>query len=198
VLEALTAPWFHLAGIPLSIGDVSGFATGLVCVALAAKGSILNFPFALVNSLILGAVFFQARLFGDMTLQAVFFALGVIGWIQWASAGAGGATRPKDYRTLDFAVGALVVVSLTLVLRKILVLMGGAAPWPDAVITSASLWAQWLLNRKSISSWAWWIGVDLVSVPLYWSRSLPLIAILYVVFLGLCVQGWLTWRRQLA
>lgn len=97
----------------------------------------------------------------------------------------------------DFLFGILVVTALTLALRPLLFQLGGAAPWPDAFITSASLWAQWLLNRKSISTWPWWIAVDIVSIPLYLSRDLPLIAILYGLFLALCVKGWTNWRRDL-
>jgi nicotinamide mononucleotide transporter len=183
--------------MPMSIGDLAGFATGLACVAFAAQGSIWNYPFALLNSLILGVVFLQARLFGDMTLQGIFFILGVQGWIQWRIAASRKAPRPLNVTPGDFLIGIMFVSATTFALREALVRLGGATPWPDAIITSASLWAQWLLNRKSISSWAWWIAVDAVSIPLYWSRQLPMIAFLYVLFLGLCVQGWRKWRLDL-
>lgn len=196
-LAWLTAPWMNLGGWPLSPGDLAGFATGLACVGLAARGSIYNFPMGLANCAVLGLVFWQTRLFGDMGLQAVFFALGVMGWVRWARLGAGDA-RPRPIRKSDFLAGAPLILLLTVALRELLVMLGGAAPWPDAFITSASLWAQWLLNRKSIASWPWWILIDLVSIPLYLSRGLPLIALLYGIFLGLCVTGWMRWRAEAA
>ncbi|MEO6097642.1 MAG: nicotinamide riboside transporter PnuC [Fibrobacteria bacterium] len=193
-MQILTAPLIHLGTMSMSAGDLAGFATGLASVAFAARGSILNFPFAMINSIILGAVFFHARLYGVMSLQVVFFVLGVQGWIQWMLASSKDDAKPKPIQKRDFVVGLAMVCGLTLILREVLMRLGGAASWPDAFITSASMWAQWLLNRKSISTWAWWIGVDIVSIPLYWSRQLPLIAFLYVLFLGLCIQGWYRWR----
>jgi nicotinamide mononucleotide transporter len=84
------------------------------------------------------------------------------------------------------------------VLWKVLGLLKGSVPIIDALVTSLSLAAQWLLNRRMLENWAWWIAVDLISIPLYVSRGLPLIAVLYVVFLLLCVQGHLRWRRHVA
>jgi nicotinamide mononucleotide transporter len=197
LLEALTRPLLHVGTFPFSLGDLLGFATGLACVGLAARGSILNFPLGLANSAVLALVFFKSRLFGDMALQGIFFVLTSIGWAQWQRAGQGSGKPPRPSTRGDFLYGLVAVAALTLALRPLLLHLGGAAPWPDAFITSASLWAQWLLNRKSLSTWPWWIAVDVVSIPLYLSRDLPLIAFLYAIFLALCVKGWFTWRRAL-
>jgi len=195
-LAPLAAPLWTILSTPVSAGDLAGFATGLACVVLAARGSIWNFPLGIANALVLGALFLQVRLFGDMVLQGVFLVLSVQGWIAWSGRNTG-TPRPVPGRASDHLTGIVVVALLALPLRHRLEILGGSAPWPDALVTAGSLWAQWLLNRRAVTCWAWWIAVDLVSVPLYWSKGLPLIAALYVVFLGLCVQGWIRWRRDL-
>lgn len=197
ILLFLVTPLVSVFGSPISLGDLLGFATGLGCVFLASRASIWNFPVGIANSIILAAVFFQSRLYGDMSLQAAFLVLGIQGWSRWMKQPGALEAPPREPCLRDHLVGVPVVVATALVLRELLVLAGGAAPWPDAFITSASLWAQWLLNRKSVSTWVWWIAVDVVSIPLYWSRNLPLIALLYVVFLVLCIQGWRSWNRSL-
>jgi nicotinamide mononucleotide transporter len=61
-----------------------------------------------------------------------------------------------------------------------------------------SLGAQLLLNLKRLETWYVWIAVDVIYVPLYLSRDLNLTALVYVVFLGLCVMGWRQWRTVTA
>lgn len=87
--------------------------------------------------------------------------------------------------------------AMTVGLRAILVASGGAAPFFDALTTALSLAAQLLLARKRLENWALWILTDLIYVPLYLSRGLVLTAVLYAIFLAMCVVGWRDWRRIL-
>ncbi|MBV5298533.1 MAG: nicotinamide mononucleotide transporter [Rhodoferax sp.] len=198
-LFSILATTFSLAGVTLAVGDLLGFLTGLACVALTVRAHIGNFAAGILNSAILGLVFFDQRLFADASLQIVFIALSVQGWVQWRArssqqaAPTFRATSTKEQLTL-----AAIAAAIGLGLWQMLVHLRGTAPPIDALITALSLCAQWQLNRRQISSWSWWIAVDLISIPLYWSRGLYLIAILYGVFLAMCVQGWRHWRRLLA
>ena len=88
----------------------------------------------------------------------------------------------------------VAVIATTLVLVPILREAHGAAPGWDALTTSMSLGAQLLLNLKRLETWYVWIAVDVIYVPLYFSRDLNLTALVYVVFLALCIQGWRSWR----
>ena len=191
----LTSPLFVAAGMPMSVGDILGFATGLVCVWLTARANIWNFPVGIANSLILGLVFLQQRLFADASLQIVFIAFSIAGWWQWVHGRHARESSPVFLSTLREQLILLTIgVVAALCLWRILVSLNGSAPPVDATITVLSLCAQWQLNRRQISSWGWWIAVDIISIPLYWSRGLPLIALLYVIFLLLCVRGWWHWR----
>lgn len=185
----------NIGGISLTLGDALGFATGLLCVWLTARASIWNFPWGIVNSLILGFVFLDQRLFADAGLQVVFIVLSALGWVQWRRQ-AGPATAAFRPTSLREQVALLAVGLITAALLwAVLVQLRGSAPPLDALITAFSLCAQWQLNRRQVSSWYWWIAVDIVSVPLYWSRGLYLIAALYVVFLAICVHGLRNWKR---
>jgi len=73
-----------------------------------------------------------------------------------------------------------------------------SAPVLDALTTALSLGAQYLLNRKAVENWLLWITADVLYVYLYLARGLHLTAVLYLVFLCLCVAGLRSWRRSLA
>jgi nicotinamide mononucleotide transporter len=195
-IGALLATTFPLGSVDLSVGDALGFATGLLCVWFTTKASVWNFPWGILNSLILGIVFLDQKLFADSALQIVFIVLSAQGWWQW-SARSGRPTSGFHSTTLREQAWLLgIAAMLALLLWGVLVDLRGSAPPLDALITAMSLCAQWQLNRRQVSSWYWWIAVDLISVPLYWSRSLYLIAGLYVVFLALCVHGLRNWQQS--
>jgi nicotinamide mononucleotide transporter len=72
-----------------------------------------------------------------------------------------------------------------------------ALPYPDAFTTVSSLIAQWLMARKRLDSWYFWIAVDVVAVGIYLYKGLYLTTGLYAIFLGLAVTGLMVWRRHI-
>nr|WP_315186334.1 nicotinamide riboside transporter PnuC [uncultured Albidiferax sp.] len=195
LLAPLTQPVITLAHMPMSVGDMLGFATGVLCVWLTARAHIWNFPVGILSSAVLGLVFLQQRLFAEAALQVVFIVLSAQGWARWRRSSAGPHTPGFARTSLREQVLLLAVAAATtLLLWQVLRWIHGAAPAVDALISAMSLCAQWQLNRRKTSSWAWWIAVDLVAIPLYWSRGLPLIAGLSLVFLLICLRGWWNWR----
>ncbi|MFD0633455.1 nicotinamide riboside transporter PnuC [Catenulispora yoronensis] len=92
----------------------------------------------------------------------------------------------------------IFIVPATWVLTVVLRQADDIAPFWDALTTALSLGAQWLLNLKLFENWYFWIAADVVYIPLYFVKSLYLTGIVYVIFLGLCVLGLRTWRRQTA
>ena len=191
----LLAMTFQMGAVQVSLGDALGFITGLLCVWLTAKANIWNFPMGILNSLILGVVFLEQRLFADSALQVVFIVLSLQGWIQWSAQKQDQKMQFRSTSVREQLVLTGVALALTVLIWSVLVQMRGSVPPLDALITALSLCAQWQLNRRQVSSWMWWIAVDLISVPLYWSRGLYLIAGLYVIFLVICVHGLQNWRR---
>jgi len=199
MLGSLTHPVLVVAGMPMSWGDLAGFATGIACVWLAALANIWNFPFGILNGAILGLVFLQQRLFADASLQVVFIVLNVRGLQTWRAGQQRSEADPVFRATRRDNVRAMLAIACMVpVLWWVLGLMKGSAPLIDALVTSLSIVAQWLLNRRVLENWIWWIVVDLISIPLYVSRGLPLIAALYVVFLLICCQGYVRWRALVA
>ncbi|GEL99092.1 nicotinamide riboside transporter PnuC [Cellulomonas terrae] len=180
--------------------EVLGFVSGAVCVWLATRQNVWNFPVGIANNLLFLWLFTDAGLYANAGLQVVFAALAVLGWVWWVRGGpdrrALAVTRtPRWVWPAGAAVLAAATVGLTALLSTT---AGSAAPFWDALTTSSSLVAQVMLGRKWLESWAVWIGTDIVLVGLYASQGLHLTAVLYAGFIGLCVLGWRDWRRALA
>jgi nicotinamide mononucleotide transporter len=184
--------------VPVTLTEVLGFATGAACVLLVIDESIWNFPVGLANNLFFLVLFASARLYGDMALQLVYLALGVAGWRRWArGSGDGGALAVSSMPPRERAALAMVTIVATVGLTSWFERVGDASPALDALTTVLSLGAQWLLNRKRIENWFLWLAADVLYVWLYVSRHLYLTAVLYAVFIVLCLVGVRRWRKAL-
>jgi nicotinamide mononucleotide transporter len=201
VLSGLVLSASYFGWWAISVTEAWGFATGGACVWLVVRQHIWNWPSGLANNVFFFVLFLEARLFADMGLQAVYFGMGVYGWFNWLYGGEHHShlkisrTRRAEWATL------LVAIPLcTWALREVLLIVNGAAPFWDSLTTVLSLSSQYLLCRKRLENWFLWIAADLIYIPLYVTRHLPLTALLYAVFLTMCLIGlnawWRNWRRE--
>jgi nicotinamide mononucleotide transporter len=190
----LPEPWL-LEWSPLE-GIAAAF--GIVSVYLSTRQNIWSWPTAIANVALYTVVFYQGRLYGQMGLQPVYLALSIYGWYEWLHGGAQ-RTELQVSRATPRLLGALAVinivtwVSLAAILRR----TDAALPWLDALLTTTSLVAQWMMTRKILESWLLWIAVDVVYVPMFFSQRLYATALLYAAFLVLAVMGFVEWRRSL-
>jgi nicotinamide mononucleotide transporter len=186
----------HLGSDAVSWAEALGFVTGGLCVWLTVHGHIANFAVGIANSGFFLVLFTSSRLWADSGLQLLFIALGVIGWWQWLHGGADRTALTVEWATRRIVLSGVIGTAVaTVVLTVVLRAADDAAPFLDALTTALSLTAQWLLNAKKIQTWYFWIAADCIYVPLYLSRDLDLTAVVYLLFLGLCLAGLGAWRR---
>jgi nicotinamide mononucleotide transporter len=198
LLAPLNLALFTLGNDHVSVAELLGFVTGAASVWLTVLARISNFPVGIANSAFFLVLFASARLFADSGLQVVYIVLGFAGWWQWLRGG------PERSRLTVARSGwtplACCVVFAAAATWGLTVLLDAAhdiAPFWDALTTAVSLAAQFLLNCKKIENWAFWIAADVVYIPLYVVKRLDLTAIVYVLFLALCVTGVRAWRGAL-
>jgi len=196
MIDWLSGIAFTAFGAGTTWAEVLGFATGLANVGLLVRRHILNWPLGILNVLLLMLVFWSAGLYADACLQVVYVVLGGYGWWAWRYGGARrtplavrGTTR-AEWLALALA-GVLLTGGLWLFLDR---MTGSTVPLADALTTALSLLATYGQTRKLVESWWLWIAADLIYIPLYAYKDLWLTALLYVVFLALCVLGLRSWR----
>lgn len=196
MLDWLISPAFTAFGAPTSWAELLGFATGLLTVWLVVRQHIANWPLGIANVLLLMLVFAEVGLYADAALQIVYVILGCYGWWQWRYGGVDRSElRVRRTTGAEWAALAAAGVALTgglwLFLDR---LTASTVPLPDAATTALSLLATYGQTRKLAESWWLWIAADVVYIPLYGYKGLWLTAVLYGVFLLLCVQGLRAWR----
>ena len=197
-VSALVLLLSYRAWWPIGVAEAWGFVTGGVCVWLIVREHVWNWPVGLANNIFFFVLFLQGRLFADMSLQIVYFGLGIYGWLNWILGGENRTALQISRTTRTEWVALTTAIPLaTWVLREILLAVNGAAPLWDSLTTVLSLAAQYLLCRKRFENWFFWIAADVIYVPLYLSRHLPLTAALYAVFLAMCLVGVREWKQSM-
>ena len=171
---------------------------GAVSVYLSARENIWSWPTAIVNVGLYIVVFRRTGLYSDMGLQVVYLVLSIYGWYEWLYGGKNRSTlRVSRATEREWLIAVPVAVIFWLALaRYTATLPGVALPHLDAGLTTLSLVAQWMMTRKILENWVLWIVADIVYVPMYVYKGLPVTAALYAIFLALAVLGLRSWRRS--
>ena len=170
----------------------------VLSVWLSTRERIASWPIAIVSVLLYFVVYQQARLYAAMGLQLFYFSFSCYGWYQWKFGGTGrtelrvSRTTARDTLWL-LPLGVLGAGLLGLGLAR---MTDAAIPWVDAAVASASLVAQYMMTRKLLENWLVWIGVNVVSIPMYLSQGLRFTTALYGILLVLAVKGFVDWRRS--
>lgn len=173
---------------------------GVISVFLSVRQNIWSWPTAIVNVGMYIVVFYRSKLYADTGLQVVYVVLNFYGWYQWLYGGKNRTELPVSRTGARLAAYLVGIGGLsTLVIGTVLSRNTDAAlPYIDALTTSTSLVAQWMMTRKLLENWIVWVSVDVVYIGMYIYKDLRVTALLYAVFLILSVMGYLEWKRSLA
>lgn len=167
----------------------------VVCIFLAGRNNIHTWWTGIVACIAYGYVFYGAKLYADALLQVFFIGTSILGWIMWS--------KRKDSQELpitstnSIVMGAITVLAVLVTIGYSEILIAytdAAAPLFDSSVLVGSIIGQVLLMRRNIETWPAWILVNLVSVPLYFSRELYLSSALYAVFLVHACYAWYKWN----
>jgi nicotinamide mononucleotide transporter len=184
----------------LSWIETLGFITGAVCVLLAVKENVWNWPIGILNNVVYLVVFWHSKLYADSGLQLFYIAISVYGLWCWLYGGKKHTQLAisrvtRNAARMLFAVSIASAGILYYVLRHF---TDSNVPLGDAVTTAMSLTAQYMLGRKMIENWLVWIAADVLYIGLYCYKSLYLTALLYAIFIAMCVAGYLRWQRTMS
>ncbi|HZF26182.1 MAG TPA: nicotinamide riboside transporter PnuC [Steroidobacteraceae bacterium] len=171
----------------------------LLYLVLAARQNPWCWPCALVSTAIYLWLFFERAIYQQALLQVFYIAMAIYGWWHWRGADSGaGPLRVSRWKPVQHAIAAALVLVLTLTTGWAEArFTPGPFPYLDAFTTWGSVVTTWMVARKVLENWLYWLVVDSVMVYLSYVAALPATALLFVIYLGIVVAGFFAWRRSL-
>jgi nicotinamide mononucleotide transporter len=186
----------------MSILEIAANLFNLISVFLANRNSVHTWWIGIIGGVLYGLMFFDVKLYADVILQVFFIMTNIYGWWAWLHGGEQHEelpiTRIAPFQLMLFGVAAL---ALTLGHGVLLHQLTDASfPYIDSTILVLSITAQFLLMRRKLESWIFWIVVDMIAVPLYAAKGLYLTSTIYFLFLlnaVWAVKHWYgLWKAQ--
>ena len=179
-----------------SLLEIAANAAVTVSILLAARNSVHTWWTGIVGCVLFMLLFYGARLYADVALQAFFVATSALGWWQWLRGDAGKPlviTRAALAHLVTVTlVGAVAVVGYGTLLYRF---TDAYAPFVDSAVLVFSVIAQLLLMQRRLESWLFWLVVNSIAVPLYANRGLYVTAVLNAVYWVNAIIAWLMWQR---
>lgn len=173
----------------------------LLYLVLAARQNIWCWLCAFISSAIYLYIFFDHRLYQQSLLQIFYLAMAAYGYLQWHgnfTAHQGEELHVTAWPIRRHAKVAVAVLLLTAITGWLEARLTDASlPYLDAFTTWGSVITTWMVTRKILENWLYWLIVDGVLVYVYWVSSLPATALLFVIYLGIVIAGFFSWRRSL-
>lgn len=171
--------------------------TSVAYVILAARNHIACWPFALVTSSLYIYICFDFQLYIESGLQLFYFAMAIIGWALWSKSDQIGGVinrMPMSWHLITIISSTIGTVILGFLFSRY---TDQASPYVDAFTTCFSLSATFLVTKRVIENWLYWIIIDTVSIYLYANRGLYLSSLLFLLFTVLAIVGYLSWTKKL-
>ena len=191
ILEALKNEALRITPLEWAV-----FISGALCVWLLVKESVWNWPAAIVNQVLCIDLFYRSSLYADAGLQLAFITVSIYGWWNWLHGGQNHSEVKVGHTDRNgWTTYILVTAILTGLLYALLRFTPSNVPFGDGFTTALSLTALYMQTRKVIENWWFWIATDVGSIVLYCYNSLFLTAILFGIYLLMCIAGLREWQR---
>ena len=178
--------------------------TGIASVWFSRKENILVFPVGLINTTIYIYLSLKGHLLGEATVNLYYTIMSIYGWILWTRKDAQHhhivhikKSTAKEWREQLLFFAAFYTV-LFIALRLLRTEFPGAIPWADAFASATAFTAMWLMARKKVESWYWWIATNIASIPLYFVKQYVFTSVYYFILLIFAFWGLAEWQKRAA
>ena len=173
----------------------------ILSVIYAKRNSILVYPTGLIGTGIFVYILYNFSLLGDMIINFYFVLMSIYGWYYWAQK-KDGQTLNNVSRTSIKEYYFILILGITSLLSIYLVYnfydkWDSWTAYVDTITTAIFFVAMYLMARRKVESWIFWIIGDVITIPLYFYKGLTISSIQYLIFLILAILGYISWKKIL-
>ncbi len=176
---------------------------GIVSVWYSRKENILVYPVGLINTIAYVYISIRGSLFGEASVNFYYTIMNIYGWVLWSKRDEQQerivlitwSSKKEWIQQLVFFLLSYIAIFLGLTYLK-KDFAPGAIPWADAFASSTAFTGMWLMARKKIESWYWWIATNIASIPLYFVKHYVFSSIYYLILLVMAFWGLHEWIKR--
>jgi len=172
---------------------------GLLSVWFAKRDHIAVYPSGMLSTGIFVYILLQANLLGDMLINAYFFVMSIYGWYFWIQKEGNQVLNPiAKINSKEFKWAIVLFFGAVLFVIGIYLFFDKWTDWTapvDTFTTALFFVGMWLMARRKIEHWIFWIVGDVISVPLYLYKGLGLTSIQYLIFTLIAILGYIQWKK---
>lgn len=182
-----------------------GVITGLLYLILEIKQHKAMWVVGFLTSLVYVFVFFFSKIYADMGLNIYYVAISIYGFWKWKQTDKTAIEEKAEEKTILFrhitrSLLAGIIIAIVAIYGLIYFVLhnytDSPIPMGDAFTTSVGIVATWMLARRIIEHWIFWVIVNFVSVYLYYLRGLYPTMFLYICYAILAIAGYFTWKKK--
>jgi len=176
---------------------------GIASVFFSRKENILVSPVGLINTIIYIYLSIKGQLYGEASVNFYYTVMSIYGWILWARRNqqhehvlhiSHSSRKEWLLQLLFFAAFYIAIFAALTGLKKDFA--PEAIPWADAFASATAYTGMWLMAKKKVESWYWWIATNIASIPLYFIKGYVFTSVQFMVLLVLAVLGLIEWKRK--
>ena len=187
---------------PIDIAlEITGVIFGLVSVVCAKKNNLLVYPTGMVSTAIFVYLLFKWSLLGDMLINAYYFIVSIYGWYYWSQKKEDIYIHQVDFiNAKEFQISVVLFFFSLFFIFSVYQVFNRWNDWTayiDTLTTAIFFVGMWLMARRKVENWIFWIVGDLISIPLYFYKGLTLTSLQYLIFTIIAIFGYLAWKKIL-
>jgi len=181
--------------------EIVAVVFGFLSVWFSKQNNILVFPTGMISTAIFVYLLFKWELLGDMMINGYYFAMSVYGWYIWTRKVDSTYVTPISTTTQkekQISIGIFITtLFFVFVVYKSFDKWIGWVAYVDTLTTAIFFVGMWLMARRKIENWIFWIIADIISVPLYLHKGFTFTSFQYLGFTIIAIYGYLAWKKYL-